>query len=114
MNVIILKKILSKILSRNAATVLLLLLQIGFIILSVTALGEKYYIIYFILIILDIVLVIFITNKISLSRISTYLVFKIAFTITWFVSIIGRSFGFFSFKIFTTLFISSTFLIMLY
>ncbi len=63
MNVIILKKILSKILSRNAATVLLLLLQIGFIILSVTALGEKYYIIYFILIILDIVLVIFITNK---------------------------------------------------
>ena len=72
-----LKKIISRLLSRNAAVILLILLQIGFILLSVTALGEKYYIIYFALILLDIILAVFITNK---SEPSSY-------KLTWLVTI---------------------------
>lgn len=41
----------------------MLLLQIGFVFLSVASLGEKYYIVYLLLIALDIILAIFITNK---------------------------------------------------
>ena len=72
-----LKKIISRLLSRNAAVILLILLQIGFILLSVTALGEKYYIIYFALILLDVILAVFITNK---SEPSSY-------KLTWLVTI---------------------------
>ncbi len=61
--IIKIKKILSRLLSRNAAVIILLLMQIGFIFLSVTTIGEKYYLIYFMLVVLDIILAIFITNK---------------------------------------------------
>ena len=58
-----LKKLLSSILSSNAAFVILLLLQIGFLMLAVTSLGERFIFFYIALIVLDIVLVIYITNK---------------------------------------------------
>ena len=57
--------------------IILLLLQIGFIFLSVTSIGEKYYIVYFLLIALDIFLAVFITNK---SEPSSY-------KLTWLVTI---------------------------
>ena len=57
------KKLLSNILSTNAAFVILLLLQIAFLILAVASLGTRFYFVYFILIILDIILTIYITNK---------------------------------------------------
>lgn len=58
-----LKKLLSSILSSNAAFVILLLLQIGFLMLAVASLGERFVFFYIALIILDIFLVIYITNK---------------------------------------------------
>ena len=58
-----LKKFLSSILSSNAAFVILLLFQIGFLMLAITSLGEHFVFFYFALIVLDIVLVIYITNK---------------------------------------------------
>ena len=58
-----LKKLLSSILSTNAAFVILLLLQIFFLIFMVASLGERFVMVYFLLIVLDIVLLIYITNK---------------------------------------------------
>ncbi|MBR6967146.1 MAG: cardiolipin synthase [Ruminococcus sp.] len=58
-----LKKLLSSLLSTNAAFVILLLLQIAFLMLAVASLGERFYFIYFALIVLDIILAIYITNK---------------------------------------------------
>ena len=58
-----LKKLLSSILSSNAAFVILLLLQIGFLLLAVASLGERFVFFYIALIALDIFLVIYITNK---------------------------------------------------
>ena len=57
------KKILSSLLSTNAAFVILLLLQIGFLMLAVMSLGERFVFIYIALIVLDIILAIYITNK---------------------------------------------------
>ncbi|WP_297957413.1 cardiolipin synthase [uncultured Ruminococcus sp.] len=57
------KKLLSSILSTNAAFVILLLLQIGFLMLAVMTLGERFVFVYIALIILDIVLAIYLTNK---------------------------------------------------
>ena len=58
-----LKKLLGSILSSNAAFVILLLLQIGFLWLAVASLGEHFVFFYIALIALDIFLVIYITNK---------------------------------------------------
>lgn len=58
-----LKKFFGKIFSRNFIFILLLLTQIAFFVLSVNTLREKFYFVYFFLIILDIVLVIYINNK---------------------------------------------------
>lgn len=58
-----LKKILSKIFSRNAISILLLIAQIIFLIMAVAIIGEKFYFVYLFLIVLDIVLVIYIMNK---------------------------------------------------
>ena len=58
-----LKKLLGSLLSTNAAFVILLLLQIGFLLFAVMSLGERFVLIYFFLIALDIVLLIYITNK---------------------------------------------------
>ena len=58
-----LKKLLSSVLSTNAAFVILLLLQIAFLMLSVMSLGDRFYFVYFALIILDIILAVYITNK---------------------------------------------------
>ena len=58
-----LKKILSSILSSNAAFVIMLLLQIGFLMLAVMSLGERFVFVYFALIVLDIILAIYLTNK---------------------------------------------------
>ena len=58
-----LKKFLSIILSRNAAFVLLLLMQIAFLGVLVYGLRERFYMVYFILIAIDIVLAVFIMNK---------------------------------------------------
>lgn len=57
-----LKKILNTLLSRNAAFVLLLLFQIGFLLLAVLTIGERFYALYFALIALDIILAVCITN----------------------------------------------------
>lgn len=57
------KKHLSSILGTNAAFVILLLLQIAFLMLAVTSLGGRFYFVYFALIILDIILAVYITNK---------------------------------------------------
>lgn len=57
------KKFLSSVLSRNAAIIILLLAQIAVLLLSVAALGEKFYIVYAFLIVLDIVLIVIIMNK---------------------------------------------------
>ena len=57
------KKLLSSILSTNAAFVILLLLQIAFLMLAVMSLGGRFYFVYFALIILDIILAVYITNK---------------------------------------------------
>lgn len=77
MKVIKLKKIISRILSRNAAIIVLILLQLAFIFLSVTSIGERYYIVYFMLMVLDVVLAVLITNK---SEPSSY-------KLTWLVTI---------------------------
>ena len=53
-----LKRILSSILSSNAAFVIMLLLQIGFLMLAVMSLGERFVFVYFALIVLDIILAI--------------------------------------------------------
>ncbi|MCR4793932.1 MAG: PLD nuclease N-terminal domain-containing protein, partial [Ruminococcus sp.] len=58
-----LKKLLSSLLSTNAAFVILLLLQIFFLLFIVTRLGERFVLVYFLLIVLDIVLLVYITNK---------------------------------------------------
>ena len=58
-----LKKLLSSLLSTNAAFVILLLLQIFFLIFMVTRLGERFVLVYFLLIVLDVVLLVYITNK---------------------------------------------------
>ncbi|MBR1432321.1 cardiolipin synthase [Ruminococcus sp.] len=58
-----LKRILSSILSSNAAFVIMLLLQIGFLMLAVMSLGERFVFVYFALIVLDIILAIYLTNK---------------------------------------------------
>ncbi|MBP5432466.1 cardiolipin synthase [Ruminococcus sp.] len=58
-----LKKLLSSILSTNAAFVILLLLQIAFLLFAVMQLGERFVEVYFLLIVLDIVLMVYITNK---------------------------------------------------
>lgn len=58
-----LKKLLSSLLSTNGAFAILLLLQIFFLILAVTTLGERFVLVYFILIALDIILLVYITNK---------------------------------------------------
>lgn len=71
------KKLLSSILSTNAAFVILLLLQIAFLMLAVESLGSRFYFVYFILIILDIILAIYITNKNE----------PIAYRFTWIVII---------------------------
>lgn len=57
------KKLISSILSTNAAFVVLLLLQIAFIMLAVMSLGERFVFVYIALIALDIILAIYITNK---------------------------------------------------
>ena len=57
------KKLFSSLLSTNAAFVILLLLQIGFLMLAVMSLGERFVFIYIALIVLDIILAIYITNK---------------------------------------------------
>ena len=63
MSKIKIKKLISRLLSRNAAVIILILLQMAFIFLSVTSIGEKYYIVYFLLIVLDVILAVFLTNK---------------------------------------------------
>lgn len=57
------KKILSKTFSRNAVYIAMILMQIAFLILTLFELSEKYYFVYFFLMILDVVLVIYIMNK---------------------------------------------------
>ena len=57
------KKLLKKIFNRNAVFIFTLLLQIAFLVLMVTALKDKFYFIYPMLIVLDIVLIIYIVNK---------------------------------------------------
>lgn len=56
------KKILSKIFSRNFIYAVLLIVQIVFLILSVTKIGEQFYFVYLFLIALDIVLAVYIMN----------------------------------------------------
>lgn len=56
-------KILRRIFSRSAITVLLLLFQILLLLLAVAAIGERFYFIYILLIVLDVVLVIYLMNK---------------------------------------------------
>ncbi|MCR5601520.1 MAG: cardiolipin synthase [Ruminococcus sp.] len=58
-----LKKLLGNALSSNAAFVILLLLQILFLTMAVFSLGERFVFVYFALIVLDIVLIVYITNK---------------------------------------------------
>ncbi len=58
-----LKKMLSKALSSNAAFVIMLLFQLLFLTLAVISLRERFVFVYFALIMLDIVLVVYITNK---------------------------------------------------
>lgn len=58
-----LKKLMSSLLSTNAAFVMLLLLQIAFLLIAVSSLGERFVFVYFLLIVLDIFLVVYITNK---------------------------------------------------
>lgn len=58
-----LKKMLSNVLSSNAAFVILLLLQILFLTMAVFRLGERFVFVYIALIVLDIVLIVYITNK---------------------------------------------------
>lgn len=57
------KKILSTLFSRSFIFALIIILQIAFLILTVTALGEKFYFVYLFLVVLDVILVIYITNK---------------------------------------------------
>ena len=57
--------------------IILILFQLAFIFLSVTSIGEKYYIVYLLLVMLDVVLAVFITNK---SEPSSY-------KLTWLVTI---------------------------
>ena len=56
-------KILRRIFSRAAITVLLLLFQIMLLLLAVAAIGERFYFVYISLIVLDVVLVIYLMNK---------------------------------------------------
>ena len=56
-------KILRRIFSRAAITVLLLLFQIMLLMLAVTAIGERFYFVYVSLIVLDVVLVVYLMNK---------------------------------------------------
>lgn len=58
-----LKKIISKLFSRNFIFAVILLIQIFFFIFTVVTLGEKFYFVYIFLILLDIFLVIYIMNK---------------------------------------------------
>lgn len=57
------RKILRRIFSRSAITVLLLLFQIMLLLLAVAAIGERFYFIYIMLISLDVVLVVYLMNK---------------------------------------------------
>lgn len=57
------KKLLSKLFSRNAIFALIIILQVAFLIVTVNTLGEKFYFVYLFLIILDVILIIYITNK---------------------------------------------------
>lgn len=58
-----LRKILGKIFSQNAVYVILLLVQIAFLVMTVSTLRERFYFVYIALTILDVVLVIYIMNK---------------------------------------------------
>ncbi|MBR2284682.1 MAG: cardiolipin synthase [Ruminococcus sp.] len=58
-----LRKIFRKIFSRAAIIVLLLIFQILFLMLAVASIGERFYFVYILLIILDAVLVIYLMNK---------------------------------------------------
>lgn len=57
------KKIIRIILSRNTAFVMLLVLQIAFLAMLIYGLGERFYLVYIILILIDIVLAVAIINK---------------------------------------------------
>lgn len=57
------KKIIKVILSRNSAFVMLLLLQLAFLGMLIYSLGERFYLVYFILILIDVVLAVAIINK---------------------------------------------------
>lgn len=57
------RRILRHILSRNAVTVFLLVLQLAFLLLAVSAIGERFYIVSLLLMILDVVLVVYLMNK---------------------------------------------------
>jgi len=57
------RKLLGKLFSRNAIFILILILQITFLISTVYFLREKFYFVYIFLMLLDIILIIYITNK---------------------------------------------------
>ncbi|MBQ8959917.1 MAG: cardiolipin synthase [Ruminococcus sp.] len=57
------RKLFRRLFSRNAMFVLLLLLQIAFLFTAVVTIGERFYVMYIMLIILDAVLVVYLMNK---------------------------------------------------
>ncbi len=57
------RKILRRLFGRNAMSVMLLILQAALLAFSVVTIGERFYMVYVMLIILDIVLVIYLMNK---------------------------------------------------
>ena len=56
------KKLISRLLSRNAAVVILLIMQIAFIALAIISLGQSFYVVYAALLFLDAVVIIYIMN----------------------------------------------------
>lgn len=57
------RRFLRHLLSRNAVTIFLLILQLAFLAIAVSAIGERFYIVYLALILLDVVLVVYLMNK---------------------------------------------------
>lgn len=56
------KKLISRLLSRNAAVVMLLLMQIAFLVLAIISLGRSFYAVYAALLFLDAVVIVYIMN----------------------------------------------------
>ncbi len=57
------RKLFRRLFSRNAMFVMLLLLQIAFLVAAVVTIGERFYVMYILLMVLDAVLVVYLMNK---------------------------------------------------